>query len=98
MTRVTQERRPRWATSITVACLLVVAAYVATPSLYSRIVLSPLVLVGKAPSMLDARDYRHQEVTRQTIVAYGMLVLCAVFYSMVIQWLTTRIARRGAMK
>jgi hypothetical protein len=92
------QRRPRWATSITIACLLVAVAYIAVPSLFSRIVLAPMAFVGDLPSPLDARDYRHQDEPAQMITKYGLLVLCAVFYSLVIQWLTSSISRRKMMK
>jgi hypothetical protein len=90
----TDPRRPRWATSITIACALVAAAYVATPSLFSRIVLFPIAFVGKLPSPLDARDFRNQDEPGDMAVKYGLLVLCAVFYSIVVQWVTTGISRR----
>lgn len=91
-------RRPFWATSVTVAVLLVAGAYVAAPSLFSRIVLSPMALVGRMPSPLDARDYRHQDDPRQMVVQYGMLALCAVIYSIVIQFVITQLIRRGSAK
>jgi len=94
----TVQRRPRWATSITIAIILVAAAYVATPSLFSRIVLAPMAFVGQLPSPLDARDYRHQDEPMEMVVKYGLLLLCAVFYSILIQWITTGISRRNATK
>lgn len=98
MTTSSPSRRPFWATSITVAVLLVAGAYVATPSLFSRIVLFPLALMGKMPSPLDARDYRHPDEPRQMVVQYGMLALCAVIYSLVIQFVITQRVRRGSAK
>lgn len=91
-------RRPFWATATTIAVLLVIGAYVATPSLFSRIVLFPLVLTGRMPSPLDARDYRHQDEPSRMVVQYGMLALCAVIYSVVIQFVLAQINRRGAAK
>ena len=94
----TPSRRPFWATATTIACLLVVGAYIATPSLFSRIVLAPLALIGKMPSPLDARDYRHQDEPSEMIVQYGMLALCAVLYTLLFQFLLTRFSRRSAGK
>ena len=91
-------RRPFWATATTIAALLVVGAYVATPSLFSRIVLFPLALTGKMPSPLDARDYRHQDEPGRMIVQYGMLALCGVIYAMVIQFVLSQFSRRGASR
>ena len=91
-------RRPFWATSTTIACLLVVGAYIATPSLFSRIVLAPLATIGRMPSPLDARDYRHQDEPSQMIVQYGMLALCAALYTLLFQFLLTRFSHRSSTK
>jgi hypothetical protein len=94
-TKQADPRRPRWATSITIACLLVGGAYVATPSLFSRIVLAPIAFIGKLPSPLDARDYRNQDDPSEMVTKYGLLILCAVFYSLLIQWITIGLSRRA---
>ena len=64
----------------------------------TRCGVDPLALIGKMPSPLDARDYRHQDEPSEMIVQYGMLALCAVLYTLLFQFLLTRFSRRSTGK